>query len=195
MARHSRFLQVTISEHDRRHLAVLCADIAGYTRLMEAAEWETFARARALRVSIIDPAVVSHRGEIVKNTGDGFIAVFESPGDAARCAVELQAEIAAHEEDLPPERRIQLRIGVHWERVIYEDNDVFGSGVNIAARLQAAAPMCGVVVSAPLVDQLANLPDIVVHDLGLLVMKNVSRPVRAWSPPEEPFSCRRSSGS
>src|ERR1044072_2099524 len=101
-------------------------------------------RYRALRVDLGDPTVISHRGEIVKNTGDGFIAVFESPLDAIRCAAQLQQLMMMHEAERPPERRITLRIGVHWEPVIFDLNDVYGGGVNIAVRLQGGVPRAAV---------------------------------------------------
>jgi TolB-like protein/tetratricopeptide (TPR) repeat protein len=139
--------QGTLPKFERRFRAVLVADVVGYTRLMEAAELETHARFRTLRVGVGDPTVISHRGEIVKNTGDGFVAVFVSPLDAIRCAAELQREIAAHEAAQPPERRIAFRIGIHWEPVIFDLNDVYGGGVNLAVRLQTIAPPGGVAVS------------------------------------------------
>ncbi|MFX8704245.1 adenylate/guanylate cyclase domain-containing protein, partial [Acinetobacter baumannii] len=89
-------------------------------------------RYRTLRVEVTDPTIVSHRGEIVKNTGDGFLAVFESPLDAVECAIELQQEILARESQHSPERRIAFRIGIHWEPVIFDLDDVYGSAVNIA---------------------------------------------------------------
>ena len=119
---------------ERACRAVLAADVVGYTRLMEAAELETHQRYRTLRVEVTDPTIVSHRGEIVKNTGDGFLAVFESPLDAVECAIELQQEILARESQHSPERRIAFRIGIHWEPVIFDLDDVYGSAVNIADR-------------------------------------------------------------
>lgn len=166
---------------ERRYLAVLVADVVGYSRLMEAAEMDTFTRYRALRVDVIDPDVVSHRGEIIKNTGDGFIAIFESPIDGLRCAIQLQQDISAKEVGEPPERRIQFRIGIHWEPVIFENNDVFGSAVNIADRLQTAAPPGGVVVSHALLEQIESRTDIKADDLGDIKLKNMSRPVHAFS--------------
>ena len=114
----------------RRLLAVLVADCAGYSRLMEADELGTHTRMRSLRVGVIDPCVVTYRGEIVKNTGDGFLACFESPLDAARCAVSLQHQIAQREADHPPESRIAFRMGLNVEDIIVEQHDVFGAGVN-----------------------------------------------------------------
>ncbi|WP_441256406.1 adenylate/guanylate cyclase domain-containing protein [Bradyrhizobium sp. 482_C4_N1_1] len=170
----------TILEFERPFRAVLVADVVSYTRLMEAAEVETHSRYRALRVSVIDPALIGRRGEIVKNTGDGFVAVFESPLDALRCASELQREVTGLETLQPPERRIAFRIGVHWEPVIFDLNDVYGHGVNIAARLQSVAPAGGVVVSSALLRVVADLSEFKFDDLGELHLKNLSRPVHAF---------------
>jgi adenylate cyclase len=157
------------------------ADVVGYTRLMEAAELETHTRYRSLRVGISDPTIIFHRGEIVKNTGDGFVAVFESPLDALRCAAELQRAAAMQEAEQPADRRIIFRVGVHWEPVIFDLNDVFGGGVNIAVRLQTAAPAGGIVVSSALLDQVGDLREFKLDDLGELRLKNLTRPVHAFS--------------
>lgn len=170
-----------IPEFARGFRAVLVADVVGYTRLMEAAELETHKRYRALRVGAIDPAVVTHRGEIVKNTGDGFVAVFESPLDGLRCASELQQEVTGYEAGQPAERRIVFRIGVHWGPVILDLNDVYGRGVNIAVRLQAVAPAGGIVASSMLLDEIGNPRDFKLDDLGQVRLKNLSRPVHAFS--------------
>ncbi len=166
---------------ERAHRAVLAADVVGYTRLMEAAELDTHVRYRTLRVEISDPTIISHRGDIIKNTGDGFLAVFESPQDAVRCAAELQQEIAAREAQQPPERRIAFRMGIHWEPVIFDLDDVYGSGVNIAARLQTAAPAGGIVVSSALFDHLEGVNEYQLDNLGELRLKNLTRPVAAFS--------------
>jgi adenylate cyclase len=160
---------------------VLVADVVGYTRLMEAAELETHARYRGLRVGVADPTIISHRGEIVKNTGDGFVAVFESPLDALRCSVQLQREASAHEARQAPERRIIFRIGIHWEPVIFDLDDVYGGGINIAVRLQTVAPAGGIVVSSALLGHAGDLKEFELDDLGELRLKNLSRPVHAFS--------------
>jgi class 3 adenylate cyclase/TolB-like protein len=165
----------------RRFRAVLVADVVGYTRLMEAAELDTHARYRDLRVSVGDPIIAFHRGETVKNTGDGFIAVFESPVDAMRCAVELQREMAAREASRPSDRRIAFRMGLHWEPVIFDLNDVYGGGVNLAVRLQTIAPPGGVVVSAALLDQVGEIGELPLEDLGTVRLKNLKQPVHAYS--------------
>lgn len=170
-----------IAKFERRFRAVLVADVVGYTRLMEAAELETHARYRSLRVGVGDPTITTHRGQIVKNTGDGFIAVFESPFDAIRCAIELQREMFAHEAAQPPERRIAFRMGLHWEPVIFDLDDVYGGGVNLAARLQTIAPPGGVVVSATLLEQAGGLGELPLEDLGHVRLKNLTQPVHAFS--------------
>lgn len=169
-----------VLEFERRSRAVLAADLVGYTRLMEVAELDTHRRFRLLRVGVIDPGIVAHRGEVVKNTGDGYIAVFETPWDAIRCAIELQQEIRDQEAQRPPERRIEFRMGVHWDPIIFDLNDVYGHGVNTAVRLQEVAPAGGIVVSSALRDVLGDAPNLDVEDLGELSLKNLSRPVRAF---------------
>src|SRR3979409_2810391 len=130
----------------RRMMAVLAADVVDYSRLTEIAEVDTHVRLRALRVQTIDPCVVSYRGVIIKNTGDGFLASFDSAVDAVRCAVELQHDLAASEASLPIERRIRLRIGLNVGEVITESEDIYGTSVNVADRLEQFSPPGGVVI-------------------------------------------------
>ena len=181
MVNNSNCLRAAVPEIERFSRAVLSADVVGYTRLMESAESETHARWRALRVTVIDPAIVSYRGEVVKNTGDGFIAVFVSPQDAVECAAELQREIAIQEAPRPAERQILFRMGVHWEPIIFENNDVYGGGVNIAVRLQEVAPAGGVVVSSALCEQISGPRGYNLHDLGNLQLKHLARQVHAFA--------------
>lgn len=169
------------SDFERRSRAVLVADVVGYTRLMEGAEVETHKRYRGIRVGLIDPTIIGHRGELVKNTGDGFVAVFESPLDALRCALELQQEVKNVENRSAPERRIGFRMGLNWGPVIFDLNDVYGHGVNIAARLQTASPPGGVVVSAALLSMAGHVVDLKFDDLGEVNLKNLSRAVHAFS--------------
>src|SRR5829696_465575 len=110
----------------RRFLAILAADVVGYSRLTEVDEEGTHLRLRALRVRTLDPCLVSYRGRIVKNTGDGFLSTFDSPKDAVRCAIELQPEIAEAEAQQPPDRRIIFRIGINIGQAIVESDDVYG---------------------------------------------------------------------
>src|SRR5262245_31092859 len=119
-----------------RILAVMCADVVDYTRLTEAAELETHTRLRALRVETIDPCIVSYRGQIIKNTGDGFLAAFDSSVDALRCALEIQREIPSREVSAADDRKIRLRIGLNVGEVIIEQEDIYGTTVNVAARLE-----------------------------------------------------------
>jgi adenylate cyclase len=132
---------------ERRLAAVLAADIAGYSRLMGADEEGTLGKLKAIRKAIVDPKIVEHRGRIVKTTGDGMLVEFASAVDAARCAVEIQRDTAAHNADVPQLSRIEFRIGIHVGDIIIDDNDIFGDGVNIAARLEGIAEPGGVCIS------------------------------------------------
>lgn len=165
---------------ERKFRAVLVADVVGYTRLVEAAELDTLARFRALRVTVIDPTVISHRGEVLASTGDGFVAVFESPTDGLRCAVALQRELSEHQATEPEIRRIVFRMGLHWDPIILETHDASGAGVIVAVRLQGIAPPGGVVVSSALLDQVGDRSRLSTRDLGEVPLKNFSRPVRAF---------------
>ena len=181
MAEHAAELQTVSTEFERRSRAILVADVAGYSRLMERAETETHKRYRAIRVGLIDPVIIAQRGELIKNTGDGFVAVFESPSDALRCAVILQREIQVIERETPLAHRIGFRMGINWGPVIFDLDDVYGHGVNVAARLQVAAPSGGIVVSHALL-HLAERPNgFDFEDLGELHLKNMSKTVHALS--------------
>src|ERR1700736_3222804 len=120
----------------RRLAAVLAADVAGYSRLMGLDEERTLAQLKTLRQTLVDPAIASHRGRIVKTTGDGMLVEFASAVDAARCAVDIQHEMVQQNIGVSPELRIEFRIGIHVGDIIIDDNDIFGDGVNIAARLE-----------------------------------------------------------
>lgn len=165
----------------KRMLAVLAADVVDYTRLMEVAELDTHVRLRALRVGIIDPCIVSHRGQIIKNTGDGFLATFDSTPDALRCAMEIQHEIAAAEGDASPDTKIRLRLGLNVGEIISDQDDIFGTSVNIAARLEQFSPPGGIVISDAVRDIVKSRIEVVLDDLGELELKNLSRPVQAYS--------------
>src|ERR1700691_4530778 len=124
----------------RKIAAILVADVVGYSRLAGADEEGTLARLRALRSDLIDPAIAAHRGRVVKRTGDGFISEFRSVVDATRCAVEVQSGMVGRNADVPADRRIELRVGIHLGDVVEEaDGDLMGEGVNIAARLEGVA--------------------------------------------------------
>src|SRR5215212_3347458 len=165
----------------RRMMAILAADVVDYSRLTEAGEVDTHVRLRTLRVETIDPCVVSYRGVIIKNTGDGFLASFDSAVDAVRCAIELQGELAASEVSLPVERRIRLRIGLNVGEVITEAEDIYGTSVNIAARLEQFSSPGGIVISGAALAFVKSTMDVSVEDVGELELKNISRPVQAYS--------------
>jgi class 3 adenylate cyclase len=126
---------------ERRLAAVLAADVAAYSRLMGRDEEGTLANLKSFRKTLVDPAIAAHRGRIVKTTGDGMLAEFASAVDATRCAVEIQREMTQQNADELPELRIEFRIGIHVGDIIIDDNDIFGDGVNIAARAASASPM------------------------------------------------------
>jgi TolB-like protein/class 3 adenylate cyclase len=160
--------------------AVLAADVAGYSRLMGADEEGTLARLKAARKACVDSAVGSHRGRIVKTTGDGLLVEFASAVDAARCAVEIQRAMAAQNADVPQEVRIEFRIGIHVGDIIIDDNDIFGDGVNIAARLEGIAEPGGVCISDDTYRQIRGKVEIGWDDLGPQTLKNIAEPLRAW---------------
>lgn len=159
---------------------MLSADIVGYTSLMEAAEDETHSRIKALEAEIVDPGIDRHSGRVVKNTGDGFLASFESAVDAARCALEIQESFAkaANELDQP---LILFRMGINFTEAIIETKDIYGVGVNLAARLQASAEAGGIVVSRVVAEHLRPFPEFELADVGELKLKHVSQPVAAYS--------------
>src|SRR5271157_5773884 len=165
---------------ERRLAAILAADIAGYSRLMEADEEGTLAALRALRRELADPKIAEHRGRIVKTTGDGLLAEFASVVDAVRCAVEMQREIATRNAPVPVERRIEVRFGINLGDIIIEDGDIFGDGVNIAARLEGLAEPGGICLSAAAHDQVQGKLDLAYADMGEQQVKNITRPVRAY---------------
>src|SRR3954454_193678 len=144
----------------RRLAAILAADVAGYSRLMGADEEETHERLKAHLGQLVEPKIKEHRGRTVKNTGDGFLSEFASVVDAVRCAVEIQRTMAECERDVPDERRIAFRIGIHQGDVIVEGDDLFGDGINIAARLEALAEPGGICVSARVQEDTAGRLDL-----------------------------------
>ena len=130
----------------RRLAAILAADVAGYSRLIEADEEGTLGRLRALRVEVLDPKIAEHRGRIVKTTGDGLLVEFASVVDALRCAVEMQTALAKRNNPMPPDQRIEFRVGINVGDIVVEDGDIFGDGVNVAARLEGLAEPGGICV-------------------------------------------------
>jgi adenylate cyclase len=163
----------------RRLTTILAADVAGYSRLMGADEEGTHERVTAHLRELIEPRIAEHRGRIVKNTGDGFLAEFASVIEAVRCAVEVQRGMADRNAGTPPEERIEFRIGINLGDVIAEEHDIFGEGVNVAARLEALAEPGGVLVSHTVHDQVRDRLPFAFEDLGEQE-KNIARPVRVY---------------
>ena len=165
----------------RRLAAILAADVAGYSRLMGADEEGTHERLRAHLRELVEPKIKYHRGRIVKNTGDGMLAEFASVVDAVRCAVEMQRGMVDRETEVPEDRRIRFRIGVNLGDVIVEQHDIFGDGVNIAARLEALAEPGGICISRVVRDQIRDKLPYRFEDLGEQSVKNIDRPVRVYA--------------
>jgi TolB-like protein/class 3 adenylate cyclase len=166
----------------RKIAAILVSDVVGYSRLAGAEEERTLARLRALRSDLIDPAISVHHGRIVKRTGDGSIIEFRSVVDAVRCAIEVQSAMVERNAGLPPERRIEFRVGIHLGDVVEEsDGDLMGDGVNIAARLEGVCEPGGVCLSEDAYRQVKGRLDLAVTDLGQTQLKNIAEPIRVYS--------------
>src|SRR5471032_2651853 len=165
---------------ERRLVAVLAADVAGYSRLMGADEEGTLAQLKACRKALLDPKIAEHRGRIVKTTGDGMLVEFASAVDAARCAVEVQRSMAEQNTEVQQAKRIEFRIGIHVGDIIIDENDIFGDGVNIAARLEGIAEAGGVCISDDTQRQVRGKVDFVFEDMGPQSLKNIAEPMRAW---------------
>jgi adenylate cyclase len=164
----------------RRLTAILAADVAGYSRLMGVDEEGTLAQLKVHRKGLVDPTIAAHRGRIVKTTGDGMLVEFASAVDAARCAVEVQRRMIDQNFDVPQDKRIEFRIGIHVGDIIIDDNDIFGDGVNIAARLEGIAEAGGVCMSDDTYRQIRGKVEITCDDLGPQTLKNIAEPMRAW---------------
>jgi TolB-like protein/class 3 adenylate cyclase len=164
----------------RRLAAILAADVAGYSRLIGADEEGTLAALRAIRRELGDPKIAEHRGRIVKTTGDGLLVEFVSVVDALRCAAEVQAAMAERNAGVAPDKRIEFRIGIHQGDIVVEDGDIFGDGVNIAARLEGLAEPGGICVSARVQEDAAGRLDLGFEDLGEPALKNIARPIRVY---------------
>src|SRR5215813_9351696 len=165
----------------RRLAAILAADVAGYSRLMGADEEGTHERLKAHLGELVNPKIAEQRGRIVKNTGDGFLAEFASVVDAVRCAVEIQRGMADREPEVPEEGRIRFRIGVNLGDVIVEEHDIFGDGVNVAARLEALAQPGGICISRVVRDEIRDRLNYTFEDLGDQQVKNIARAVRVYT--------------
>ncbi|MER8509170.1 adenylate/guanylate cyclase domain-containing protein [Mesorhizobium sp. M0199] len=165
---------------EQRLAAILASDMAGYSRLMEADESGTLARLRTHRIELVDPAIAKNKGRIIKTTGDGMLVEFQSVTDAVKCAVEIQQRMKRRNSDVPQERRIEFRIGINLGDIIFDDDDIFGDGVNIASRIEQLADVGGICVTAAVATQIADRLEIAMEDLGEKTLKNISRPVRLY---------------
>jgi adenylate cyclase len=166
----------------RKLAAILVSDVVGYSRLAGADEERTLARLRGLRSDLIDPAITAHHGRIVNRTGDGSIVEFRSVVDAVRCAIEVQSGVSERNAGLPPDRRIEFRVGIHLGDVVEEwDGDLMGDGVNIAARLESIAKPGAICLSEDAYRQVKGRFEIAVSDLGATQLKNIAEPIRVYS--------------
>ncbi len=168
------------SGEKRRLAAILAADIVGYSRMMAADESGTLSRLKALRTEMLDGEIAAHNGRIVKTTGDGFLVEFASVVDAVRCAVEVQSAMAARAAGLSEDKRMLFRIGVNLGDIIAEGDDIFGDGVNVAARLEGIAKPGGICISRAARDQVRDKLEHALEDLGEVEVKNIPRPVRIF---------------
>ena len=166
---------------ERRLAAILAADVAGYSRLIGVDEEGTLHRIRAIRAEVIDPKIAAHHGRLVKTTGDGLLVEFGSVVDALRCATEVQREMVERNSGVVVSERINFRIGVHQGDIVVEDGDIFGDGVNVAARLEGLAESGGICVSARVQEDVAGKLDLTFDDLGEQIVKNIVRPIRAYA--------------
>ena len=158
----------------RRLAAILAADVAAYSRLMGEDEEGTLAALKAIRRELGDPKVKDHRGRIVKTTGDGLLIEFASVVDAVRCAVEVQEEMAARNAEVPEARRIEFRIGINLGDIIRDGRDIFGEGVNIAARLEGLAEPGGICISGTVHNQVRDRLTVAFEDIGEQQVKNIA---------------------
>jgi adenylate cyclase len=166
----------------RKLAAILVADIVGFSRLAGADEERTLARVRGLRSDLLEPTIAAHRGRVVKRTGDGSIVEFRSVVDAVRCAIEVQTGLIERNAGVPPERRIEYRVGIHLGDVVEEsDGDLMGDGVNIAARLEGVAEPGAICLSEQAYWQVKSRLDLKVTDLGATRLKNIAEPIHVYS--------------
>jgi adenylate cyclase len=165
---------------ERRLAAILAADMVGYSRLMEIDESGTLARLKTHRVELIDPAIAKNRGRIIKTTGDGMLVEFHSVVDAVQCAIEVQSRMARRNADVPEDRRIEFRVGINLGDVLIEDGDVFGDGVNVAARLQTLADPGGICASQAVREQVGDRIEVAFEDRGEHSVKNIARTLRVF---------------
>lgn len=166
---------------ERRLAAVLAADVAGYSRLMSVDEEGTFAALKAHRRELIDPKITEHHGRIVKTTGDGALVEFASAVDAVRCALEIQRTMVERNADIPDGRRIDFRVGINVGDIVIDEGDIFGDGVNVAARLESIAERGGVCISRQVLDQIEGRVPVACRELGRQNLKNIARPVEVYA--------------
>ena len=166
---------------ERRLAAILATDVVGYSRLIRADEEGTLAALKSLRANLIDPLIVVHHGRIVKLMGDGMLVEFASVVDAVRAATEIQQAVVEHHADIPAEQSIALRMGINLGDVVIDGDDIYGDGVNIAARLEGLAEPGGICISGGVYDQIRDRLDHAFEDQGEQLVKNIDRPVRVWS--------------
>jgi adenylate cyclase len=170
-----------IERVERRLTAILAADVAGYSRLTGLDEEGTHARLKDHLGSLVDPEITEHRGRIVKHTGDGLLAEFGSVVDAVRCAVDVQRGMAERNREVPPEQRIEFRIGINLGDIILDGDDIFGDGVNVAARLESIAEPGGICISSAAYEQVRDKMPFAFKDRGEQRVKNITHPVHVYS--------------
>ncbi len=181
---------------ERRLAAILATDMAGYSRLMEADEDGIISRQKAHRRELIDPEIERNRGHIVKTTGDGLLVEFASAQDAVRSAIDFQSEMVQRERDRPEDERIQYRVGINVGDVVFDDDDIFGDGVNVASRLEGLAEPGGVCISDSVYQTLQDRLTKSFRDLGSQRVKNISRAIRVWQwTPDGPVQGKEIAGA
>jgi adenylate cyclase len=172
---------MTIERANRRLAAILAADVVGYSRLMETNEAGTLAALKAHRKELVDIKISDHQGRIVKLTGDGMLVEFPSIVNAVDCASEIQRGMSERNIGVPSDRRIEFRIGINLGDVIVEGDDIYGNGVNVAARLEGIAQAGGIAISGSVRDHIGNRLDLQFKDMGNQTLKNIERPVHVFS--------------
>ncbi len=172
---------MTEARVERRLAAILAADVAGYSRLMGVDEEGTLAALKAFRREIIDPEITDHRGRVVKTTGDGALVEFASAVEAVRCALEIQRAMAGRNANVPDNRRIEFRIGINVGDVIIDEGDIYGDGVNIAARVETLANPGAICLSENAYQQIKGKLALEVSDMGVHQLKNIAQPIRVFS--------------
>jgi adenylate cyclase len=171
---------IATSPDRRKLIAVVYADMVGYSRLIGLDDVGTIERLKALRSNVIDPAIHEHGGSLVQTGGDSLLIVFDSIDGAVRCAVKVQQQVPVSDSDQPPDRAIRFRIGINVGDAIADGTDLHGDAVNVAARLQAECPPGGICVTRPVRDHVRDRLNLTFEELGALSLKNIARPVEAF---------------